>query len=469
MKIFKKVVVILLILLASYNVFTIYPAYASQASISVSGSLVKGEKFTVTVNIPSDAIGYQGKIKVVYKDGSVDETPSPLANFQTDLSHPGNPTATFTAKVAGEATITFGGESGSTIVDKDDNSIAFPNAYKITIKENATPVNNTQAPKNNTTASTNTTTPKNTVTNTTTTTTTEPKYTSVNETVVTTERVNVRKSPNGDKIATVNKGTELKRTGVGDNGWSKVEYNGQTAYISSAYLKTTTATSTTTKPTETEITFKDVNETVYTTERVNIRKSPNGDKITTVDKGTELKRTGTSTDWSRVEYNKQTAYISSKYVTTEKPKEEEVTINDVDETTMYATKNCNLREGPSTNTKVVGSLSKGEKITKTGISSDKKWTRLKYENKVVYVSSSLISSEKPKEEVENTVANTTNTVENTVEENTVSKEEILKTIKDEVGVLPEVGINPATVAFIIITSTALIVSLVIIYKKKTEN
>ncbi|MCD7807927.1 MAG: SH3 domain-containing protein [Erysipelotrichaceae bacterium] len=74
----------------------------------------------------------------------------------------------------------------------------------------------------------------------------------------------------------------------------------------------------------TDITFTDVNETVYVinTSTLNIRSgaSTSYSQIGTLSKGTSVKRTGTSdAGWSRIEYNGQTAYASSKYLSTTKP------------------------------------------------------------------------------------------------------------------------------------------------------
>ena len=71
-----------------------------------------------------------------------------------------------------------------------------------------------------------------------------PSISDVDETVWATMAVNVRKSYNTSSaiIATLKEGDSVKRTGVLDNGWSRVEYNGQTAYISSDYLTTTDPT-----------------------------------------------------------------------------------------------------------------------------------------------------------------------------------------------------------------------------------
>lgn len=73
----------------------------------------------------------------------------------------------------------------------------------------------------------------------------EPTYsfTSVNETVYATSTVNIREgfSADTDKVGSLSKGQSIKRVGIGTGdaeGWSQVEFNGQTAYISSEYLST---------------------------------------------------------------------------------------------------------------------------------------------------------------------------------------------------------------------------------------
>lgn len=74
----------------------------------------------------------------------------------------------------------------------------------------------------------------------------EPTYsfTSVNETVYATTTVNIREgfSADTDKVGSLSRGQSVVRTGIGTGdaeGWSQVEFNGQTAYISSDYLSLT--------------------------------------------------------------------------------------------------------------------------------------------------------------------------------------------------------------------------------------
>ncbi len=200
-----------------------------------------------------------------------------------------------------------------------------------------------------------------------------------------------------------------------------------------------------------EATFTDVNEAVFTNDRVNLRKSysTSSAKITTLDKNTKLTRTGISSNgWSRVTYNGQTGYIYTQYLTKdETPTEKEVKITDVSET-MYANQNCNLRKSWTTSSDKVGYLTKGQEITRTGV-TDNGWSRIKYEGKDVFVLSSLITKEKPEESDEEDPEETQpEDSENEVIEGEKTDLEILQ---EEIGVLPEVGNNISTTVYIVTT------------------
>ena len=71
---------------------------------------------------------------------------------------------------------------------------------------------------------------------------TEPHvtYQDVNETVYAMSVVNIRLGPgiDYDKIGQLQTNEPIHRNGIGDNGWSRVVYNNQEAYISSNYLMT---------------------------------------------------------------------------------------------------------------------------------------------------------------------------------------------------------------------------------------
>lgn len=74
------------------------------------------------------------------------------------------------------------------------------------------------------------------------------------------------------------------------------------------------------------ISFEAVDETIYVQgDNVNLRSKPDStsEKITAFNKGEELKRIGRSEKWSKVIYKDKEAYISSEFVSTQKPKVEE--------------------------------------------------------------------------------------------------------------------------------------------------
>lgn len=65
-------------------------------------------------------------------------------------------------------------------------------------------------------------------------------YKDVNETVYATQDVNIRKEADAssEKIGLLKKGESITRIGIGDNGWSKVQYNDVTCFIHSDYIST---------------------------------------------------------------------------------------------------------------------------------------------------------------------------------------------------------------------------------------
>lgn len=212
----------------------------------------------------------------------------------------------------------------------------------------------------------------------------EEKFTvsEMNDTVyLTGNGVNLREGPGTeyDAVTSQSRGTELKRTGVTDNGWSQVEYDGDTVYVSNNYVSED-------KP---EAIVTETSDTVYVTgSSVNLRKGAGTDYdvIVGLAKGTELKRTGTTDNgWSRVEYNGETGYLSSNYVSTEKPA---AAITEKDGT-VVVTSAANLRTEPSENGDVIAIANPDVELKRTGV-TESGWTRVEYDGKTAYVHSSLL-------------------------------------------------------------------------------
>ena len=380
-KIIYKISLILLIITLIY-ITNVY-ATDSMAGINCVTSIEEGKDFDVSLIIPeTNAFGIQADITVKFNDGT---SKTERIIFMGEY---GDKKVTFNAKVSGNATVT-----ASNIIITDENTNVLENGktkvHNMTItpkKVETPPTPPTQPTPPTETGNTSNNTPNNVVTNNNTgdNTSKEPEFTNVNETVYTTTRCNIRKSysTQSEKIATIEKGVKLTRKGVGDNGWSKVEYKGQIVYLYTEYL-------TTTEPKEPEVVFKDTNEK------------------------------------------------------------------------LYAKQNCNLRKSWSTDSEKAGYLVKGQEVERTGY-ADNGWSRINHNGQIVYVASRLLVVEKPEDEEEKTntqnLANLNNTVTNEIVEEPThpTEEEMLNQIKEEIGVLPEVGNNIANIIYAVITLLAII-------------
>ena len=145
-------------------------------------------------------------------------------------------------------------------------------------------------------------------------------FTEVEEQVTAKDEVNLRSTmeqgSDDNIVGSMKNGETAVRTGVGNNGWSRIIYNGQTVYCVSNYLTTDLSYVT---PQENESEFKtkftDVSENVTAKEVTNLRNRPSvespSEVIAELKNGEVIVRTGVSNEgWSRVEYNGQTLYLS---------------------------------------------------------------------------------------------------------------------------------------------------------------
>lgn len=189
---------------------------AGSFSLSKSSlSITEGKKDSFTIN-GSNATG---RVDITSSNTSVATVSSSSQWLENNST-----TVTITAKKAGTAKITVSG----TIADKDGNEATVTKTISVTVKAKSTSSSTNNNSNSNSTSNSGSTKK-------------EPKFTSVNQTMYTTGEVNIRKSYSTSSaiIKTVEKGTKVIRTGIGDNGWSKITYNGQIAYISSSLLTKT--------------------------------------------------------------------------------------------------------------------------------------------------------------------------------------------------------------------------------------
>lgn len=147
-------------------------------------------------------------------------------------------------------------------------------------------------------------------------------YQPVNETVTAKKVTNLRNvasaSSDDTIVAVLHNGETVTRIGVGSNGWSQIDYNGQTLFAISSYLTTDLAYQQTAPDTSV---YTDVNEQVTPKIECNLRTEPATQSddtiVATIKNGDVVTRTGINpnTGWSRLDYNGQTVYAVSSYLT----------------------------------------------------------------------------------------------------------------------------------------------------------
>lgn len=200
-------------------------------------------------------------------------------------------------------------------------------------------------------------------------------------TVVVKEDANLRKGPGTehDVAKTVDANTELERTGVSDNGWTRVKVDGEELYISNSLI-------------EEKVSIAEKDGTVVLTGDANLRKGPGTgyDVIATEEKGTELERTGEAENsWVRVKYNGGDAFVHHSLL------ELKDDSSDADEPeveaksgTVTVTEGANVRKGPGTDYDKLGLAYVGTELTVTGKSGD--WYEVEFEGQTGYIASSLV-------------------------------------------------------------------------------
>ena len=251
----KILLMIVFLVLISMN---FYISEASEASLSAN-NCTEGESVSVTITMPSDAVGYNGKIYITYSDGTVSTSKSFAKlnyDFNTNTYSPaGNYTTTFDGNIAGNAIVKV---EGLILTDSKNQQLNSTTTLSTTIYIAAKQTPSVTEPENS--SADNTSSGNSSSNNNSNTTTEEPKTTTptvlsfkdVNETVYVTsgngKNVNFRQlytsKDNENVIQSLKPGTELTRTGIsttkGDDGnyWSRVSYKGTTGYIISSRLTT---------------------------------------------------------------------------------------------------------------------------------------------------------------------------------------------------------------------------------------
>ena len=164
--------------------------------------------------------------------------------------------------------------------------------------------------------------------------------------------------------------------------------------------------------TDSEMLFSACQERVTAKIQTNLRTWPGtdiGEVVHTLENGEEAIRTGTSDKgWSRVEWQGQVLYAITSYLTTDftdKQGDDDKTVNmdGIEVKTTFTDVNdyvtakevVNLRSLPSTtheSSRILGTLSAGEKLKRTGVNRELGWSRLEYNGITVYAITSYLKN-----------------------------------------------------------------------------
>ncbi|MBQ7336515.1 MAG: SH3 domain-containing protein [Clostridia bacterium] len=212
------------------------------------------------------------------------------------------------------------------------------------------------------------------------------EWTESDKTVYTTSSVKLRSaaSTTGAEVTTIPKASELHCKRVSAT-WSEVEYNGQTGYVSNAYITDSDILGKTLTPVPggsktMYVTLKNQNLTI----RLYASAEEFSDKIGYFSFGDEVKVVATGENWCRIEYTDKDGkvnnyYVNAAYLSDTKP-------TDPDDLTqyehlfqpcttadMYVMGPVWMRVAPSMNASQLVVLTKGTKVTvtKKGTTTDK--------------------------------------------------------------------------------------------------
>lgn len=226
----KKNINKILFLILLFFVILFCNTIVNAASFSASASkktLTKGSIATVTITANDCA----GKFSITSSDSNVVSISS-----SSEWVESGSKSITITAKKEGTAKITI---KANDVSDSSANVVSGSKSINITVKDSTTNSDNSNNSDNS--SNNNNNQNNNGNNNNDNAEPSEPTFTSTNETVYAKSKANIRSSysTSSTKVGSLSEGDNVTRIGIGNNGWSKITYNGQTAYVSTSLLTKT--------------------------------------------------------------------------------------------------------------------------------------------------------------------------------------------------------------------------------------
>lgn len=221
-----RIIGILTILVIIFTMTMSIKVQAAAGSFSTSKSSVSlTEGGSITFNIV--ATNCEGRFSIESSNSGV------VKVSESSVWVTGSQSITLTAVKAGSATITISAED---VGDTSENEVTGSKTISVTVKAKSTNTGSGNSGSNNSgsgsqSGGNNTTS------------TPSVSFTSTNKTMYATTSLNVRSSysTNSSVIGSLNAGDKVTQTGIATRAvsgitWSRINYNGSTAYVSSQYL-----------------------------------------------------------------------------------------------------------------------------------------------------------------------------------------------------------------------------------------
>ncbi|PEI87234.1 SH3 domain-containing protein [Bacillus toyonensis] len=216
---------------------------------------------------------------------------------------------------------------------------------------------------------------------------------------VTADVLRVRTAPNTSSSVSgrVYEGQTLNVIGQ-ENGWVKINHNGQTGYVSGQFVSGVSANTGATNDTNQQTVQPASGNYTVNVSSLRVRTGPSTSHTTiaSITKGQVVQVVGEVQDWFKINYAGQAAYISKDYVTKGGSNENgsqgnnqnnNVTVQTGGTYVVNAT-SLRVRTGPAAYHSVIGGVLNGTTLNVVG--SEGSWFKVNYQGKTGFVSSEFV-------------------------------------------------------------------------------
>ncbi|PEQ05805.1 C40 family peptidase [Bacillus toyonensis] len=216
---------------------------------------------------------------------------------------------------------------------------------------------------------------------------------------VTADVLRVRTAPNTSSSVSgrVYEGQTLNVIGQ-ENGWVKINHNGQTGYVSGQFVSGVSANTGATNDTNQQTVQPASGNYTVNVSSLRVRTGPSTSHTTiaSITKGQVVQVVGEVQDWFKINYAGQAAYISKDYVTKGGSNENgsqgnnqnnNVTVQTGGTYVVNAT-SLHVRTGPAAYHSVIGGVLNGTTLNVVG--SEGSWFKVNYQGKTGFVSSEFV-------------------------------------------------------------------------------